>query len=611
MSNPKLKCQNVNVVCFEFWILTLICHLGFEIFSSMTRTRLLILGAVIVVLVGGIAVAATRRNGENIETITVEPRDVIHVVSVTGRVKPGAEAKLSFTRGGKVAAVPIAVGATVAPGDIVIRLEADELAAQVANAEASLLSARTNLQQLIAAREQQDAKMDELRQGTRAEELALAETRVTNAQRAFADTEAQRTAARAKAVVDLASIYRDVESTLQDASAKADDAIRRQLDPLFSDDEQSQPRLSFSTSDSQVRIDVETGRRDARDTLAGLSRLVVDLSADDAGRDAALTAAEQRLSSLRTFLDRVNDALSAAVAVPTDTLATYRTNTNTARANVVTALSNVRTIAQKISTQKANNTNTLATSDAAVTTAANAFSVAQEELRVKRAGATAEQLRSQEKAVEQARFAVASQEAVVAQSEAIVRERRAALAQATLRSPIAGTLTRLDAHLGESMTPNVVVAVIQSAGEFEVEAFVPEVDSALLAIDDTAEVTLDAYGSDTFFAARIVAVDPAETVVEGVATYKTTLHFVAEDPRIKSGMTANVEVETDRRTGVLAVPFRAVIRKEGGMFVRMEREGGDSDEVPVTLGVRGSDGAVEIVSGISAGDRVVVSGSKE
>jgi HlyD family secretion protein len=57
-------------------------------------------------------------------------------------------------------------------------------------------------------------------------------------------------------------------------------------------------------------------------------------------------------------------------------------------------------------------------------------------------------------------------------------------------------------------------------------------------------------------------------------------------------------------TGALAVPAAAVLRGEGGDLVWRVRDG-RAERVPVRLGVHGRD-LVQVVSGLRAGDRVVV-----
>ena len=157
------------------------------------------------------------------------------------------------------------------------------------------------------------------------------------------------------------------------------------------------------------------------------------------------------------------------------------------------------------------------------------------------------------------------------------------------------------------MGANVSIISLISESEFEIEARVPEADIAAVKIGDFAQVTLDAYGNDVVFEARVVAIDPAETIVEGVATYKTTFAFLVKDARVRSGMTANIDVVTDRREGVVVVPRRAVITRGDEAFVRIMNSAGVVGEVKVKIGLVGSDGNAEIIGGIREGDAAVIS----
>jgi multidrug efflux pump subunit AcrA (membrane-fusion protein) len=141
---------------------------------------------------------------------------------------------------------------------------------------------------------------------------------------------------------------------------------------------------------------------------------------------------------------------------------------------------------------------------------------------------------------------------------------------------------------------------------YKITANVPEVDIAKVKIADVAEVTLDAYGSDEKFVATVSSIDPAETIIEGVPTYKVTLRFNDRDTRIKSGMTANIVMRTNEKKDVLVVPARAILLHEGDntRYVRL-LVGGVAKEIPVQIGLRGSNGMVEILSGLNQGDQVV------
>jgi multidrug efflux pump subunit AcrA (membrane-fusion protein) len=86
-----------------------------------------------------------------------------------------------------------------------------------------------------------------------------------------------------------------------------------------------------------------------------------------------------------------------------------------------------------------------------------------------------------------------------------------------------------------------------------------------------------------------------------------TLAFDKQDSRVRSGMTANIDILSARSDNVIAVPTRSVIRQsDGPTIVRILDATGKLVDVPVTTGLRGSDGNTEITSGIHEGDNVVV-----
>jgi multidrug efflux pump subunit AcrA (membrane-fusion protein) len=141
---------------------------------------------------------------------------------------------------------------------------------------------------------------------------------------------------------------------------------------------------------------------------------------------------------------------------------------------------------------------------------------------------------------------------------------------------------------------------------FKVEANIAEADIAKVQPGQKANITLDAYGSDVVFEAVVVRIDPGETIIEGVPTYKTVFKFTTADNRVKSGMTANIDIIGQSKENVVAVPLRAVSNKNGGKFVTIQKDPKTTEEVKVKTGIRGADGLVEITEGLNEGDTVVV-----
>ena len=73
-------------------------------------------------------------------------------------------------------------------------------------------------------------------------------------------------------------------------------------------------------------------------------------------------------------------------------------------------------------------------------------------------------------------------------------------------------------------------------------------------------------------------------------------------------MTADVNILTAQKENVISIPARAVITQNGRKFVRILRtENGilAVEETTVKIGLRGSNGNVEILQGVKEGDKVI------
>jgi HlyD family secretion protein len=201
---------------------------------------------------------------------------------------------------------------------------------------------------------------------------------------------------------------------------------------------------------------------------------------------------------------------------------------------------------------------------------------------------------------------VDAQRAQVAQAQANVNAVYAQLAKSYIKAPIAGIVTKQDTKLGETAPAGINVVSVMSDAQFEIEAFVPEADIARVKVGQNADITLDAYGQSELFKANIVAIDPAETMIEGVATYKTTFQFQNKDDRIRSGMTANIDIMGETHENALSIPQRAIVTKSGTRYVTVKVDDTTTKEVQIKTGIRGNDGSIEIVDGLKAGDQVVI-----
>jgi len=588
-----------------------------------------------------------------LNTVTVKRATLLQEVAITGTTKAVESVELAFERGGRVKEVLVKTGDTVTMNQPLIRLDDEELQAQLAQAEAGLRNAEAQRTQYVAALAAQLAKYDELRRGTRTEELQISQNAVNSAQQALTDArnnlnnattiastelakameavtdaEASYRDAQSKTQVDLDNLYKGVEDVIRDAYVKAADAVTKQTDDLFYNDTSTSPRLTYTSSDSQAQTDVESQRYATGQVLDEIKRDLSSLPSDQAGLDTVLARTKTRLDVVKNFLNRLNDTLTASSTLNSSTLASYKSNLSTALTNISSALSAVSTRQQTISAQRqtgqsaittaknqvnsakqaleireATNNNTLTQAKAAVTSAEAALKNAQDQLALKKAGATSEQLKAQEAAISQARANILSQEAQIQSAQSNIQFNRSQLSKTILNSPLTGLVTKQDAKVGEIINASAQLVTLISDKQFEVEANVPESDIGRVAVGQDVRITFDALvGKD--FVGKVATIDPAETIVDGVVNFKLRV-ALGKDGGVRSGMTANLVIEALKKENVLIVPQVAVIENDQGMFVKRVQPDGSVEQVGITIGARGKDGDVEVLSGVIEGDVLV------
>ncbi len=192
-----------------------------------------------------------------------------------------------------------------------------------------------------------------------------------------------------------------------------------------------------------------------------------------------------------------------------------------------------------------------------------------------------------------------------------VRTVAAQIDEARAVAPLDGTVSQLDIRAGETVLAGKTIGRVSGPGNFIIEANVPEADIARVVPGKPATVVFDALSSDEKFEATVVSVDPSANVIQDVIYYTVTFSLENQDARLKEGMSADVDVRISERKDVLVVPYRALERDGNKTFVEVAKSATESARQPVTLGVEGDDGSVEITSGLAEGELVVVGRSKQ
>ncbi|MBT3356601.1 efflux RND transporter periplasmic adaptor subunit [bacterium] len=200
-----------------------------------------------------------------------------------------------------------------------------------------------------------------------------------------------------------------------------------------------------------------------------------------------------------------------------------------------------------------------------------------------------------------------SKDAAVESARATRQTALANLQKATLVSPINGTVAQMNYKKGEVLgtSMNSVFGKILSS-DFTLEADIPESDIVKVKLEQNATVTFDAFEESEKFEAKVIEIEPAATVIQDVVYYKVKLRLSDVDIRLREGMSGDVDIHTAEKGNVLVIPRRALRTEDDKQYVDILIGDNEVKTVEVEAGLRGDDGEIEIVSGISSGDKVIV-----
>ena len=575
---------------------------------NFKKRKWLWIGGVVLLLIVIVGIFISKRNtGSTFEYYTVSRGDVVQEVTATGKVKPATSIDYSFEANGIINTVNVNVGDQVKSGQALAVLKNNDLSASVAQASAGVESAQSMVNQYQAQLDAQQAKLQELKNGARPEDIQVSETQVTNAQNALNDAKTNLVNVQNKAGSDLDQLYVDCANSSVSAVNAALNSLNVLTDIQYN---------HFNASDQDASMIADAKAQAVSALVGGVNggrwMFLYINQATGGARQSALNA--QTNPTEANILKALNDVDGALLktkyaldAVPmNDKLTTLDKTSLSAEKNSMNAQTSL--ISGKISaisTQKNVNQNMIAAANSGINQAQNSLDLANQQLNLKRAGTSAGDISAQEAAVRQAQASVNSSWAQVKSAQASLAFASANYSKSSINSSIDGVVTTVNIKAGQMTNPAQPAITVMSNAKFSVEAYIPEADIAKIKVDDPTSTTLDAYGSDTYFGAKVVKIDPAETVIDGVSTYKATFEFTIEDQRIKSGMTANLTISTDKKTGVVNVPQRSIIKKNGESFVLVSSDGKTTNDVNVQTGLVGSDGNIEIVSGIKEGDKIV------
>ncbi len=177
----------------------------------------------------------------------------------------------------------------------------------------------------------------------------------------------------------------------------------------------------------------------------------------------------------------------------------------------------------------------------------------------------------------------------------------ASLDALTIRAPMDGQLTALDAEVGQAKAAGAVLGQVDSLDRFKLAADVDEFYLERVALGQTALFTVDA--SD--YKATVVKIYPQ--VANG--TFRIDLHFENSAPRnIHVGQAIDMRLELGGAAVATMLPNGPFYQDTGGRWVFvLSPDGRSAARRNVRLGRRNPD-YVEVLQGLEPGEKVIVSG---
>lgn len=180
----------------------------------------------------------------------------------------------------------------------------------------------------------------------------------------------------------------------------------------------------------------------------------------------------------------------------------------------------------------------------------------------------------------------------------------ARLAKKYVTAPFDSVVTGQYSLIGDQVTTGQRAIQLADLSKLFIDVQISEVDIPLVMVGQKTEMVFDAYFTDTF-PGVVEEISPTGTELQGVVTYNVTVRLLDGLDKIKSGMTAAVNMITEEKTDVFIIPVAALTTRDGQDIVYVMRNG-VPEAVEVIVGAF-SDNSIEIIEGnIQEGEIIVI-----
>lgn len=513
------------------------------------RKKPLVVAAVVLasLLAGSVAVSARGTDDAGYRTATAGTHEVDQVLDAVGTIEPVSQASVAFPVDGTVSTVDVEVGDTVTVGQQLASLDVEDLTTTLHEKQEALDQAELTLSLALAGEDVSAAAAGGTPSGGAVGRSAGAAT-------STALSAAQQEVLDAQQAVDAALV--DAQAAYDAAAAVCTTA-------------------DTATAETTATTETTATSDTAADLTACQTALAATLEAQQVVADAQdrLTEAADALTSLLADLAD-EESTTTTTTTPSDTTSGTGSGTGSAGS------SGSGTPSSSADSGSSASGSTPSSSGSDTSTSSSP---------------SAEDLIAYQKAVDAAALEVSVAEQAVD--------------QATIVSPIGGTVVSVGLAVGDDATAasSTQTIVVVGEGGVEVTTSVSVTDLPDIEVGQQATVTPD--GSSDELAGEIVRIGAAADTSSGSSTYSVTISLTGDTAELGNGSTASVEIVTDAAGEALAVPTSAVTL-DGETATVQTVEDGKATTTKVEIGAVGAS-YTEITDGLDAGDEVVLADLSE
>ncbi|MCK5459901.1 efflux RND transporter periplasmic adaptor subunit [Candidatus Parcubacteria bacterium] len=618
----------------------------------------------LIILIGGGTAAyflAGKKNNEEYITEKVKRGTIIQTVNETGAVKAAKEINLNFLNSGRIAKILVKIGDDIEKDKILAELDYSDLNIKKREAAANLNIARANLNKLIAGASKTEIAVSQanVNQAKTSYETSLLELKkieavarenIRQAQKTFDDlkfkTDADITTyeqAVTTAMISLGNAkntyQREIDNYIENALIAVDDklsianAALDKIDQIVSDKD---AESVFSAQKTEYKTETIDNYNEAKNLLTSvsdnLSYAKSDKSSDKTSEllNSALSVLNKVFAALNSCFSALKNTVTYSSFTQTD-LDAYKTSINSQLTLTAAAISNIQASRQNlddaildyqtnISNSEENLAKAIINLDSAILTAENNLSSAkilgEQQITASQAkiSAALKNLETAESQLKKIGAPARSEDIILArakidQAQAAIDSISSQINNSIIKAPISGKVVKIEYEVGEQPGSQPVISLL-GKNDFEIEVLISETDITKIDKKDPVKITLDAFGEYESFGGGIYFIEPAETVIQDVIYYKIIIKFNPAQREVKSGMTANVDILTERKLDALIIPARAITEMDfdfqgiEGRSVKVLKNN-QIEKRSVGIGLRGDGGMVEVISGLKEGEEVI------